>query len=91
MAERDSIYLASVTADGWPYMQHRGGPKGFRRVLGGRTLAFADFAGNKQYITSGNLVTNNRISLFAMDYIGQAAEDHWSCAQRGTQCRRGSR
>ena len=72
LAERDSIYLASVTADGWPYMQHRGGPKGFLRVLDGKTIAFADFSGNRQYITTGNLVTDDRVSLFAMDYAGQA-------------------
>ena len=69
---RDSFYIASVTEDGWPYMQHRGGPKGFLRVLDGRTLAFADFAGNKQYITAGNLETNDRVALFLMDYPHQA-------------------
>jgi predicted pyridoxine 5'-phosphate oxidase superfamily flavin-nucleotide-binding protein len=69
---RDSFYIASVTQDGWPYMQHRGGPKGFLRVLDGRTLAFADFAGNKQYITAGNLETNDRVALFFMDYPQQA-------------------
>src|SRR5450631_2763468 len=55
IAERDSFYLASITEDGWPYVQHRGGPKGFLRVLDEKTLAFADFSGNKQYITAGNL------------------------------------
>ena len=69
---RDSFYLASVTVDGWPYIQHRGGPAGFLRVLDGRTLAFADFAGNKQFITSGNLASNDRVSLFLMDYPHQA-------------------
>ena len=72
IAQRDSIYLASVTADGWPYIQHRGGPPGFLKVLDGRTLAFADFAGNKQYITAGNLATNDRVALFLMDYPEQA-------------------
>jgi hypothetical protein len=72
IAERDSLYLASVTADGWPYVQHRGGPKGFLRVLDGKTLAFADFAGNKQYITTGNIETNDRVALFLMDYPNQA-------------------
>jgi predicted pyridoxine 5'-phosphate oxidase superfamily flavin-nucleotide-binding protein len=72
IAERDSLYLASVTADGWPYVQHRGGPKGFLRVLDGNTLAFADFAGNKQYITTGNVETNDRVALFLMDYPNQA-------------------
>jgi predicted pyridoxine 5'-phosphate oxidase superfamily flavin-nucleotide-binding protein len=72
IARRDSFYLASVTVDGWPYVQHRGGPKGFLRVLDERTLAFADFAGNKQYITAGNLETNDRVALFLMDYPQQA-------------------
>src|ERR1017187_1448900 len=61
-----------VTEDGWPYVQHRGGPKGFLRVLDGKTLAFADFSGNKQYITAGNLATNDRVALFLMDYPNQA-------------------
>jgi predicted pyridoxine 5'-phosphate oxidase superfamily flavin-nucleotide-binding protein len=72
IAERDSLYLASVTVDGWPYIQHRGGAKGFLKVLDGRTLAFADFRGNKQYITAGNLQTNDRVALFLMDYPHQA-------------------
>lgn len=72
IAARDSVYLASVTADGWPYIQHRGGPAGFLHVLDGRTLAFADFAGNKQFITAGNLATNDRVALFLMDYPHQA-------------------
>ncbi len=68
IAARDSFYLASVTADGWPYVQHRGGPRGFLKVLDGRTVAFADFAGNKQYITAGNLESNDRVAVFLMDY-----------------------
>jgi predicted pyridoxine 5'-phosphate oxidase superfamily flavin-nucleotide-binding protein len=72
IARRDSFYMASVTEDGWPYVQHRGGPKGFLRVLDDRTLAFADFTGNKQYITAGNLATNDRVALFLMDYPYQA-------------------
>ena len=72
IAARDSLYLGSVTPDGWPYLQHRGGPKGFLRVLDGNTLAFADFAGNKQYITTGNVETNDRVALFLMDYPNQA-------------------
>jgi len=71
IAARDSFYLASVTEDGWPYIQHRGGPIGFLHVLDGRTLAFADFAGNKQYITAGNLATKDRVALFLMDYPQQ--------------------
>ena len=72
IGQRDSFYIASVTEDGWPYVQHRGGPKGFLRVLDGKTLAFADFSGNKQYITAGNLATNGRVALFLMDYPYQA-------------------
>lgn len=72
IARRDSFYLASVTEDGWPYIQHRGGPRGFLRVLDGKTLAFADFLGNKQFITAGNLATNDKVALFLMDYPNQA-------------------
>jgi len=69
---RDSFYLATVSESGWPYVQHRGGPKGFLRVLDDRTLAFADFLGNKQYISTGNLEGNDRAALFLMDYPNQA-------------------
>jgi hypothetical protein len=68
IAERDSFYMASVTHDGWPYLQHRGGPKGFLRVLDERTLAFADFRGNMQLLSTGNLADDDRVSLFFMDY-----------------------
>ena len=72
IAARDSFYMATVTVDGWPYVQHRGGPKGFLRVLDDKTLAFADFAGNKQYVTAGNLETNDRVALSLVDYPQQA-------------------
>jgi predicted pyridoxine 5'-phosphate oxidase superfamily flavin-nucleotide-binding protein len=68
IAARDSFYMATVSEDGWPYMQHRGGPPGFLRVLDDRALAFADFRGNRQYISLGNLAANDRASLFLMDY-----------------------
>jgi hypothetical protein len=68
LADRDSVYLATASADGQPYVQHRGGPKGFLRVLDDRTLGFADFRGNRQYISLGNLAENPRAFLFAMDY-----------------------
>ena len=68
IAARDSFYMATVTPDGWPYMQHRGGPTGFLRVLDVHTLAFSDYSGNKQYITAGNLTVNDRFALFLMDY-----------------------
>jgi uncharacterized protein len=65
---RDSFYMASVSETGWPYVQHRGGPPGFLHVLDERTLAFADFRGNRQYISVGNLTTNDRVALILMDY-----------------------
>ncbi len=68
IAARDSLYVASVNPDGWPYIQHRGGPTGFLRVLDERRLAMADLAGNKQYLTLGNLATDDRVALFLMDY-----------------------
>jgi predicted pyridoxine 5'-phosphate oxidase superfamily flavin-nucleotide-binding protein len=68
---RDSFYLATVNEDGWPYIQHRGGPPGFLRVLDERTIAFADLSGNKQYVSVGNLATDDRTALFLMDYPAQ--------------------
>ena len=71
IAERDSFYLATVSETGWPYVQHRGGPKGFLKVLGPRALAFADFGGNRQFISIGNAARNDRAALFLMDYANQ--------------------
>ncbi|MCH0541213.1 pyridoxamine 5'-phosphate oxidase family protein [Streptomyces sp. MUM 203J] len=71
-ASRTSFYLASVSSTGWPYLQHRGGPPGFLRAVDERTLAFADYRGNKQYITTGNLDHENRVALFLMDYPARA-------------------
>jgi uncharacterized protein len=68
---RDSFYMASIGENDWPYVQHRGGPPGFLHVINERTLAFADYAGNKQYITMGNLKRNDRVTLFLMDYAHQ--------------------
>jgi len=68
IAERDSFYLATVSQTGWPYIQHRGGPPGFLRMLDERTLGFADFRGNRQYLTLGNLADEDRVALFLMDY-----------------------
>lgn len=65
---RDSFYMASVTEDGWPYVQHRGGPIGFLRHLGGNRIGFADFSGNRQYLSAANLAADDRVSLFLMDY-----------------------
>jgi hypothetical protein len=69
---RDGFYLASTTESGWPYIQFRGGPRGFIRVLDERTLGFADLRGNKQYISVGNLKNNDRVALFLMDYPSQS-------------------
>ncbi|XVV00604.1 pyridoxamine 5'-phosphate oxidase family protein [Actinosynnema sp. CA-248983] len=71
VAERDSFYLATVGMTGWPYIQHRGGPPGFLRVLDEHTLGFADFRGNRQYITRGNLDHDDRVALFLMDYANR--------------------
>ncbi|MBK8157447.1 MAG: pyridoxamine 5'-phosphate oxidase family protein [Rhodospirillaceae bacterium] len=65
---RDSFYMATVSETGWPYVQHRGGPAGFVRVLDEKTIGFADFRGNRQYISVGNVMKDNRVSLFFMDY-----------------------
>jgi hypothetical protein len=72
IASRDSFYMASVAANGWPYVQHRGGPPGFLKTLDPTTLVFADFRGNKQYITAGNMTTDNRVALILMDYPSQS-------------------
>jgi len=71
IAERDSFYLATVSSSGWPYIQHRGGPKGFLKVLDDKTLAFADFRGNRQYLSIGNVTTDDKTALFLMDYANR--------------------
>jgi len=71
IGERDSFYMASLGATGWPYVQHRGGPKGFLKVINEHTIAFADFRGNKQYISTGNLMTDNLVALILVDYPRQ--------------------
>lgn len=68
IAARNSLYMATVSETGWPYIQHRGGPTGFVRVLDENTIGFADFRGNRQYVSVGNLMTDERVSLFFMDY-----------------------
>ncbi len=72
VTSRTSFYMATVSETGWPYIQHRGGPAGFLNVLDDHTLAFADYRGNKQHITQGNLVSDNRVSVFLMDYPRKA-------------------
>ncbi len=68
IAARDSFYMGTVTETGWPYVQHRGGKPGFLRVINPSTLAFADYKGNRQMISTGNLAVNDRVALFLMDY-----------------------
>ncbi|MEQ1716117.1 MAG: pyridoxamine 5'-phosphate oxidase family protein [Hyphomicrobium sp.] len=72
IASRDSFYMASVGATGWPYVQHRGGPAGFVKIFDERTIGFADFRGNRQYVSIGNLADDNRVALFMMDYPRRA-------------------
>jgi len=81
LSERDSVYLATASRDGRPYIQHRGGPKGFLRVLDERTVAFADFKGNRQYISIGNLSENPQAFLFLMDYSTQTRIKIWGTAE----------
>jgi len=72
LAGRDTFYWATTGVTGWPYVQHRGGPKGFLKVIDERTLAFADFRGNKQYISTGNLMSDDRVAIILVDYPRQA-------------------
>jgi hypothetical protein len=77
----DSFYLATATADGQPYIQHRGGPKGFVKVLDRTTIAFADYAGNRQYLTQGNLSENVKAHIFIMDYAHRRRVKIWGEAR----------
>ena len=81
IAERDSLYLATASAEGRPYIQHRGGPKGFLKVLDEHSLAFADFNGNRQYISMGNLAENNKAFIFLMDYVNRQRIKIWGRAE----------
>ncbi|WP_337268655.1 pyridoxamine 5'-phosphate oxidase family protein [Oryzifoliimicrobium ureilyticus] len=72
IAQRDSFYMGSVSETGWPYVQHRGGPRGFLKVIDDATLAFADYRGNRQYISTGNLAANDKACFFLMDYPRRA-------------------
>jgi predicted pyridoxine 5'-phosphate oxidase superfamily flavin-nucleotide-binding protein len=72
IAQRDSFYMATVSETGWPYVQHRGGPPGFLKLIDEKTLAFADYRGNRQYISLGNLGADDRAALILMDYAGRA-------------------
>ena len=81
LAEARSFYLATASADGQPYVQHRGGPPGFLRVLDERTLGFADFKGNRQYITTGNLAENSKAFMFVIDYSRRRRVKLWGRAR----------
>src|ERR1700722_9956501 len=81
LAERDSAYLATANAAGQPYIQHRGGPKGFIRVIDAKNLGCVDFTGNQQYITTGNLAENDRAFIFLMDYAERRRVKLWGRAR----------
>ena len=81
IGERDSFYMATVSETGWPYVQHRGGPPGFLKPIGTHTLAFADFAGNRQYITLGHLKENDRAHIFIPDFATQQRLKLWGRAR----------
>lgn len=81
LATVDTAYLATANSSGQPYAQHRGGPKGFLRMIGGNTLGFADYAGNRQYISTGNLAENDKAFLFLMDYAHRRRIKLWGRAR----------
>jgi uncharacterized protein len=81
LAEANSMYFATASADGQPYIQHRGGPKGFIKMLDKNTLAFADYSGNRQYITQGNLSENAKAHIFLMDYAHRRRVKIWGEAR----------
>lgn len=81
IAAQTSFMLATASADGQPYIQHRGGPAGFLHVIDGRTLAFADFSGNRQYITQGNLAENEKAYIFLVDYLNRRRIKLWGTAR----------
>jgi predicted pyridoxine 5'-phosphate oxidase superfamily flavin-nucleotide-binding protein len=81
LAAANSAYLGTVSADGQPYIQHRGGPAGFLRVVDDRTIGFADYVGNRQFITTGNLADNPKAFLFVMDYVNRRRLKIWGVAR----------
>jgi predicted pyridoxine 5'-phosphate oxidase superfamily flavin-nucleotide-binding protein len=81
LSQADSLFLATASADGQPYIQHRGGPKGFVRVLDSKTLAFADYSGNQQFISQGNLAENPKAHIFLMDYAHRRRIKIWGEAR----------
>ena len=87
IAHRDSFYMATVSETGWPYVQHRGGPRGFLKLVDDRTLAFADYRGNRQYISTGNLAADDRACLFLMDYVHRALLKVYTHGNTRPRCR----
>ena len=81
LGERDSFYMATVGETGWPYVQHRGGPPGFVRVIDDTTIAFADFRGNKQYISTGNVIDTERVAMIFVDYPNRRRLKVWAKAK----------
>ena len=81
LADTNSFYMATATADGQPYIQHRGGPKGFIKILDKNTIAFADYSGNRQFITQGNLTENPKAHIFVMDYAHRRRVKIWGEAR----------
>lgn len=81
LAQQTSLFLATVSAEGAPYIQHRGGPPGFVKILGPQTLGFADFKGNRQYISQGNLQDNPKVHIFLIDYMNQRRIKIWGEAR----------
>lgn len=81
IAARDSFYQATVGENGWPYVQHRGGPVGFLKVLDARTIAYADYRGNRQYVSVGNINADERVSLILMDYANRRRLKIWGLAR----------
>ncbi len=81
IAERESLYLGTANAEGQPYIQHRGGKKGFLKVIDDKTLAFADFKGNRQYISTGNISDNDKANIFLMDYANRRRIKIWGTAK----------
>lgn len=78
---RDSIFMASVGADGWPYVQHRGGPRGFIKVINSNSFGFADYSGNRQYISVGNIQYSDKVCIFLIDYPTQQRLKIWATAK----------
>jgi predicted pyridoxine 5'-phosphate oxidase superfamily flavin-nucleotide-binding protein len=81
LGEANSLYFATASAEGQPYIQHRGGPKGFIKILDNKTLAFADYSGNRQFITQGNLTENPKAHIFVMDYAHRRRVKIWGTAR----------